>query len=110
VDSAAGVWFQCFTQAGLLLVHDVTGPGFSVNADLYRSDSNDQAQGRSLKITIAYPIMVGGGFVIIALVARFHPILAEKLTIGQWVGVFLVMIGIMLLAFGMDRPVSSAAQ
>jgi len=67
-------------------------------------------QGRSLKITIAYPIMVGGGFVIIALVARFHPILAEKLTIGQWVGVFLVMIGIMLLAFGMDRPVSSAAQ
>lgn len=64
-------------------------------------------QGRSLKITVAYPIMVGGGFVIIALVARFHPTLAERLTAGQWAGVVLVMIGIVLLAFGMDKPASN---
>jgi small multidrug resistance pump len=64
-------------------------------------------QGRSLKITVAYPIMVGGGFVIIALVARFHPVLAERLSAGQWAGVVLVMIGIMLLAFGMDKSVST---
>lgn len=60
-------------------------------------------QGRSLKITVAYPIMVGGGFVIIALVARIHPVLAERLSAGQWVGIAMVMIGILLLAFGMDQ-------
>lgn len=61
-------------------------------------------QGRSLRITVAYPIMVGGGFVIIALVARFHPVLAERLTPGQWTGIVLVLAGIMLLAFGMEDP------
>lgn len=61
-------------------------------------------QGRSLKITVAYPIMVGGGFVIISLVARFHPVLAERLTSGQWAGIVLVLVGIMLLAFGMEDP------
>jgi len=61
-------------------------------------------QGKSLKITVAYPIMVGGGFVIIALVARYHPVLAERLTTGQWTGIVLVLVGIMLLAFGMDSP------
>ena len=59
-------------------------------------------QGRTLKITVAYPIMVGGGFAIIAVAARFHPVLAERLSIGQWTGVALVMIGIFLLAFGMN--------
>lgn len=61
-------------------------------------------QGKSLKITVAYPIMVGGGFVIIALVARFHPVLAERLTVGQWSGIVLVLVGILLLAFGMEQP------
>lgn len=60
-------------------------------------------QGRTLKITVAYPIMVGGGFAIIAVAARFHPVLAERLSIGQWLGVVLVMVGIFMLAFGMDR-------
>ena len=59
-------------------------------------------QGRTLKITVAYPIMVGGGFAIIAVAARFHPVLAERLSISQWAGVALVMVGIFLLAFGMD--------
>lgn len=64
-------------------------------------------QGRTLKITVAYPIMVGGGFVIIALVARFHPTLAEHLSMSQWAGIVLVMIGIVLLAFGMDQPANT---
>lgn len=55
-------------------------------------------QSKSLKISIAYPIMVGGGFGLIALIARFHPALAERLTWGQLVGVAMVLVGIMLIA------------
>lgn len=65
-------------------------------------------QGKTLKITVAYPIMVGGGFAIIAVAARFHPVLAERLSLGQWLGVALVLIGIFLLAFGMDRNGATA--
>jgi small multidrug resistance pump len=55
-------------------------------------------QSPALKISIAYPIMVGGGFALIALVARFHPAWDERLTVGQVAGVGMVLIGIMLIA------------
>lgn len=54
---------------------------------------------QGLKISLAYPIMVGGGFALIAVIARIHPALAERLTAGQMVGVVLVLIGIALIAF-----------
>lgn len=54
-------------------------------------------QSRSLKISIAYPIMVGGGYALIAIGARLHPGLAERLTWGQLAGVGLVLCGILLL-------------
>lgn len=55
-------------------------------------------QSKALKISLAYPIMVGGGFALIAIVARFHPSLGERLTWGQMLGVALVLIGIVLIA------------
>ena len=55
-------------------------------------------QSKALKISLAYPIMVGGGFALIAVVAYVHPALAERLTWGQMAGVALVLIGIVLIA------------
>jgi len=49
-----------------------------------------------MKISLAYPIMVGGGFVIIAIVGKFW--LAETLTAGQWAGVVAIMLGVWLVA------------
>ena len=57
-------------------------------------------QSKSLKISIAYPIMVGGGYALIAIVARFHPALGERLTVTQMVGVGFVLMGIVLIASG----------
>lgn len=55
-------------------------------------------QSPALKISIAYPIMVGGGYAIIAVVAHYHPALLEVLTLGQKLGVALILIGVLLVA------------
>jgi len=49
-----------------------------------------------IKISIAYPIMVTGGFAIIALVA--WAALRETLTPMQWGGIALILIGVFLVA------------
>lgn len=67
---------------------------FALNAAFYMY----ALQSKTLKISIAYPIMVGGGYALIALVARFHPALAERLTWSQTLGVALVLVGIILIA------------
>jgi multidrug transporter EmrE-like cation transporter len=51
---------------------------------------------QKLPISMAYPIMVTGGFVIIVTVASL--ILKERLTTVQWVGVAAIMIGVTLVA------------
>lgn len=53
-------------------------------------------QSKALKISIAYPIMVGGGYAIIALAAFFF--LNERLTSWQWVGVTMILAGVMIVA------------
>lgn len=55
-------------------------------------------QSRTLKISLAYPLMVGGGYAIIAAFASVSPLLRERLTVGQWAGVGLVLIGVILIA------------
>ncbi|MCC7290579.1 MAG: hypothetical protein IT449_00795 [Phycisphaerales bacterium] len=55
-------------------------------------------QSRTLKISLAYPIMVGGGYAIIATFAYLHPSLKERLTPAQWLGVALVLAGVMIIA------------
>ena len=67
---------------------------FGLNAFLYMF----ALQSRTLKISIAYPIMVGGGFAIIAVTAAFWPSLRERLTPGQWIGVAFVLVGAGLIA------------
>jgi multidrug transporter EmrE-like cation transporter len=67
---------------------------FALNAVFYMY----ALQSKALQISIAYPIMVGGGYALIAIVARLHPALAERLTWGQALGVALVLIGIILIA------------
>jgi multidrug transporter EmrE-like cation transporter len=51
-----------------------------------------------LPISIAYPIMVGGGYALIAVVAHLHPALRESLSTGQKLGVALVLAGVFLIA------------
>ena len=71
---------------------------FGVNAAFYMY----ALQSKALKISIAYPIMVGGGFALIAIVARYHPFFAETLSWGQKLGVALVFLGIVLIAWQME--------
>ncbi len=71
---------------------------FALNAAFYMY----ALQSRALKISLAYPIMVGGGFALIATIAWLHPALAERLTPRQMVGVALVLVGIVLIASQMD--------
>ena len=75
---------------------------FALNAAFYMY----ALQSRALKISIAYPIMVGGGFAVIALVARLHPALHERLNLPQILGILLVLAGITLIA---SQSESSAA-
>ncbi len=85
--AAAGV----IATSGVLLTGLIC---FGLNAALYMY----ALQSKSLPISVAYPIMVGGGFVVIAMVARLHPALAERITAGQLAGVAMIMIGIVLVA------------
>ncbi len=103
------IGMQSVESSGGLLRHGIAGAGrivltsaplaiglalFALNAACYMY----ALQSRALKISIAYPIMVGGGFAMIAVSARFHPALAERLTWSQWAGVALVLCGILLIA------------
>ena len=67
---------------------------FALNAVFYMY----ALESKTLKISIAYPVMVGGGFALIALVARLHPELSERLSWGQIVGVAMVLLGVGLIA------------
>lgn len=67
---------------------------FGLNACLYMY----ALQSKALKISIAYPMMIGGGYAIIAITAAFWPSLRERLTPSQWIGVALVMAGVILIA------------
>lgn len=71
---------------------------FALNAAFYMY----ALQSRALKISIAYPIMVGGGFALIAVAAHWTPSLAERLTGRQLLGVVLVLAGIVLIASQID--------
>ena len=65
---------------------------FAMNAAFYMF----ALQSPTLKISLAYPVMVGGGYAIIATVA--YLVLGERMTPGQWVGVALVLAGVLIIA------------
>jgi multidrug transporter EmrE-like cation transporter len=58
-----------------------------------------------MKISFAYPIMVGGGYLIIALVA--WKFLGEHMSAIQWVGVAMILVGACLVATQMDTAAGS---
>jgi len=89
-DGAAPAFKTVLTSAPLVVGLSC----FALNAVFYMY----ALQSKSLKISIAYPVMVGGGFALIALAARFHPALAERLSWGQIAGVGLVLVGIVLIS------------
>jgi multidrug transporter EmrE-like cation transporter len=62
---------------------------------------------QKMPISIAYPIMVTGGFVIIVLVAG--AMLKEHLTPLQWCGVGAILIGVTLVAKDASRQMGSKA-
>jgi uncharacterized membrane protein len=47
--------------------------------------------------------MVGGGFAIIAVVAAIAPNLRERLSGGQWIGVALILAGVITVAVVTDE-------
>jgi len=49
------------------------------------------------KVSLAYPIMVGGGFAIIVTVASVSG-LAERLSPAQWVGVTMILLGVVVVS------------
>ena len=65
---------------------------FALNAAFYMY----ALQSRALKISLAYPVMVGGGYAIIALVGYY--VLGERLTPVQKIGVALILGGVLLVA------------
>jgi multidrug transporter EmrE-like cation transporter len=53
-----------------------------------------------IRISVAYPIMVSGGFAIIAFVAWRW--LGESMTAGQWTGIAMILVGVFLVARNMQ--------
>ena len=57
---------------------------------------------KGFPISIAYPIMVSGGFAIISIVAWIY--LGETLSQLQWLGVGLILVGVWLVARHVSLP------
>jgi len=64
---------------------------FALNAPLYMYAL------QKYKVSIAYPVMVGCSFAIIAIIAAFSG-LGERLSVVQWIGVVLVFAGVTFVA------------
>lgn len=56
---------------------------------------------QKFKVSLAYPIMVGGGFAIIVTVASFSG-LAERLAPIQWLAVIMILVAVMLLCVTLE--------
>jgi multidrug transporter EmrE-like cation transporter len=70
---------------------------FAVNVLAYRRALNE------LNISVAYPIMVSGGLVLVTTLACFIPLLEERIAWWQIVGMLLIAGGVWLVAL---RPSS----
>lgn len=60
-----------------------------------------------LPISVAYPIMVASGYAIIVVVAGGW--MQERLVTAQWVGVTLILAGVLLVSSGMKSPPRGSA-
>jgi len=60
---------------------------------------------QKLPLSVAYPVMVTTGFAIIVTVAGLR--LRERLTLAQWAGVGLILVGVWLVASQAERQVGT---
>ena len=74
---------------------------FALNALFYMF----ALQSKALKISIAYPVMVGGGYAIIATVGFLY--LGDRLNAAQWTGVALILAGVMMVALQTNSAVTT---
>ena len=51
---------------------------------------------KKINLSIAYPIMVGSGFVIISLFSYFY--LKEHMNLYDFIGMFLIFVGVLLIS------------
>lgn len=65
---------------------------FGLNAAFYMY----ALQSKTLKISLAYPIMVGGGYAIIATIG--YLLLNERLNAVQGIGVAMILVGVIIVA------------
>jgi multidrug transporter EmrE-like cation transporter len=56
---------------------------------------------QKLQVSVAYPIMVSGGFAIIATVAFLT--MGERMSALQWFGVAVILIGVLMVAVPMSK-------
>ena len=74
---------------------------FALNALFYMF----ALQSKALKISLAYPVMVGGGYAIIAAVGFLY--LGDRLNAAQWTGVALILAGVMMVALQTNSAVTT---
>lgn len=72
------------TLAGIIL--------FAANVLIYRKALS------GLPISVAYPVMVSLGLLIVVLLARFIPLLNEKISLLQIVGMILIIAGVWMVS------------
>lgn len=61
---------------------------------------------QKLQISVAYPIMVTGGFAIIVVVAGV--MLHERLSVLQWIGVVAILVGVVMVAKDAGRQMGNS--
>jgi len=86
-----------FMQKALNFLNVATVAGivlFAGNVLVYRKSLD------ALNVSVAYPIMVSGGLILVALAAVLLPILHERISPLQIAGMALIALGVWLVASG----------
>lgn len=64
---------------------------FACNVFIYRKALED------IPLSVAYPIMAGGGLFVVTLVSFLHPLMREKICFLHILGLILILAGIILV-------------
>lgn len=64
---------------------------FACNIFVYRKALED------IQLSVAYPIMAGGGLFIVTLISFVHPLLREKVSLIHIIGLVFILLGIILV-------------